>query len=74
MSTRQDGGDLNMDVKVGTFNVLSLAREGGRYYPDEKPYMAAESDETRDVDRRAADPHKGACGRLLRSLPRGSPA
>jgi endonuclease/exonuclease/phosphatase family protein len=31
-----------MDVKVGTFNVLNLAREGERYYPDEKPYTAAE--------------------------------
>ena len=34
-----------MDVKVGTFNVLNLAREGERYYPDEKPYTAAEYDE-----------------------------
>ena len=34
-----------MDVKVGTFNVLNLAREGERYYPDEKPYTAREYDE-----------------------------
>ena len=33
-----------MDIKVGTFNVLNLAREGERYYPDEKPYTAAEYD------------------------------
>jgi Endonuclease/Exonuclease/phosphatase family len=33
-----------MDVKVGTFNVLNLAREGERYYPDEPPYTAAEYD------------------------------
>src|SRR3954469_1716369 len=45
MSTRQDGGGLNMDIKVGTFNVLNLAREGERFYPDEKPYTAAEYDE-----------------------------
>jgi hypothetical protein len=31
-----------MDVKVGTFNVLNLARPGERFYPDEKPYSAAE--------------------------------
>src|SRR5919107_82987 len=31
-----------MDVKVGTFNVLNLARAGERFYPDEKPYSAAE--------------------------------
>ena len=31
-----------MVVKVGTFNVLNLARPGERYYPDEKPYSAAE--------------------------------
>ncbi len=31
-----------MDVKVGTFNVLNLAREGERYYPDERPYSAPE--------------------------------
>ncbi|SNS24648.1 Endonuclease/Exonuclease/phosphatase family protein [Geodermatophilus saharensis] len=31
-----------MDVKVGTFNVLNLAREGERFYPDEKPYTAGE--------------------------------
>ena len=34
-----------MDVKVGTFNVFNLAREGERYYPDEKPYTAAEYDQ-----------------------------
>jgi predicted extracellular nuclease len=34
-----------MDVKVGTFNVLNLAREGERYYPDERPYSAAEYDQ-----------------------------
>jgi predicted extracellular nuclease len=34
-----------MDVKVGTFNVLNLAREGERFYPDEKPYTAAEYDQ-----------------------------
>jgi predicted extracellular nuclease len=31
-----------MLVKVGTFNVLNLARPGEPYYPDEKPYSAAE--------------------------------
>jgi hypothetical protein len=34
-----------MDVKVGTFNVLNLAREGEPYYPDEQPYTAAEYDQ-----------------------------
>ncbi len=34
-----------MDVKVGTFNVLNLAREGERYYPDEAPYSATEYEE-----------------------------
>src|SRR3712207_3254572 len=45
MPTRHDGGGLNMDIKVGTFNVLNLARKGERYYPDEKPYTAAEYDQ-----------------------------
>src|SRR3712207_913186 len=45
MSASQDGSRLSMDVKVGTFNVLNLAREGERYYPDEKPYTAREYDE-----------------------------
>src|SRR4028119_1926651 len=31
-----------MVVKVGTFNVFNLARPGEPYYPDEKPYSAAE--------------------------------
>lgn len=31
-----------MDVKLGTFNVLNLARPGERYYPDDPPYSAAE--------------------------------
>src|SRR3712207_3873971 len=32
-------------VKVGTFNVLNLARPGEPYYPDEEPYSAAEYEE-----------------------------
>ncbi len=31
-----------MDVKIGTFNVLNLARPGEPFYPDDKPYSAAE--------------------------------
>jgi Endonuclease/Exonuclease/phosphatase family len=31
-----------MTIKVGTFNVLNLARPGERYYPDEAPYSDAE--------------------------------
>jgi hypothetical protein len=31
-----------MDVKVGTFNVLNLARPGERFYPDQQPYTMAE--------------------------------
>ncbi|WP_369255330.1 endonuclease/exonuclease/phosphatase family protein [Geodermatophilus amargosae] len=34
-----------MDVKIGTFNVLNLARPGERFYPDERPYSAAEYEE-----------------------------
>jgi endonuclease/exonuclease/phosphatase family metal-dependent hydrolase len=34
-----------VDVKIGTFNTLNLARAGERYYPDEKPYTSAEYDE-----------------------------
>jgi endonuclease/exonuclease/phosphatase family metal-dependent hydrolase len=34
-----------MDVKVGTFNVLNLARPGERFYPDERPYTLTEFDE-----------------------------
>ena len=34
-----------MDVKVGTFNVLNLARPGEPFYPDDKPYSAAEYEE-----------------------------
>jgi hypothetical protein len=30
MRTRHDGGGLDMDIKVGTCNVLNLAREGER--------------------------------------------
>ncbi|PWW25056.1 endonuclease/exonuclease/phosphatase family protein [Geodermatophilus normandii] len=31
-----------MDVEIGTFNLLNLARPGERYYPDERPYSQAE--------------------------------
>jgi Endonuclease/Exonuclease/phosphatase family len=34
-----------VDVKIGTFNVLNLARPGERFYPDERPYSAAEYEE-----------------------------
>jgi hypothetical protein len=44
MSTSRQEVAWDMDVKVGTFNVLNLAREGERFYPDEKPYTAAEYD------------------------------
>lgn len=33
-----------MDVKVGTFNVLNLARPGEPFYPDERPYSLTEFD------------------------------
>ncbi|MBM7809053.1 endonuclease/exonuclease/phosphatase family metal-dependent hydrolase [Geodermatophilus bullaregiensis] len=34
-----------MNVRIGTFNVLNLARPGERYYPDEAPYSVAEYEE-----------------------------
>lgn len=37
-----------MDVKVGTFNVLNLARLGERPYPDDDPYSEAEFDKKAD--------------------------
>ncbi len=37
-----------MDVKVGTFNVLNLARPGDVFYPDQRPYSSAEFDEKAD--------------------------
>jgi hypothetical protein len=37
-----------MDVKLGAFNVLNLARPGERYYPDEVPYSEAEFDRKAD--------------------------
>ena len=33
-----------VDVKIGTFNVLNLARAGEPFYPDEEPYSEAEFD------------------------------
>src|SRR3712207_4635222 len=38
-------GGQEMEVKVGTFNVLNLALPGERYYPDQAPYSTAEYDE-----------------------------
>ncbi|TQM37488.1 endonuclease/exonuclease/phosphatase family protein [Pseudonocardia cypriaca] len=37
-----------MDIKVGTFNVLNLARPGETFYPDDRPYSLAEFDRKAD--------------------------
>jgi Endonuclease/Exonuclease/phosphatase family len=41
-------GEVDMNVKVGTFNVLNLARPGERYYPDEPAYSNDEFDRKAD--------------------------
>jgi hypothetical protein len=37
-----------VDVKVGTFNVLNLARPGEQFYPDQRPYTLTEFDRKAD--------------------------
>ncbi|TWF79783.1 endonuclease/exonuclease/phosphatase family protein [Pseudonocardia hierapolitana] len=37
-----------VDVKVGTFNVLNLARPGEQFYPDQRPYTSTEFDRKAD--------------------------
>jgi predicted extracellular nuclease len=37
-----------VNIKVGTFNVLNLARPGVHFYPDDPPYSQAEFDKKAD--------------------------